>query len=187
MKSTGFLLFFGSMVSALSFGCTDPCAGPGYDECRYPDAVKVVGPQGPRGATGTDGRDGDSCSVTTVEQGALIFCEDGTSALVRHGLDGAKGDTGATGTAGPQGPQGPQGLPGRDGTLVWETKILCPGLGDADEPKESVVFVAGLPYGVYAKGQKIFWYGLSFGVDYQSTDGRKCSFRVNRDGTITEL
>lgn len=52
------------------------------------------GSVGEPGNNGTDGNDGSSCTVTSVPEGALISCTDGSSALVTNGKDGKDGHDG---------------------------------------------------------------------------------------------
>jgi hypothetical protein len=45
----------------------------------------VDGVDGSPGNDGSDGQDGKSCSVRELEEGALIECPDGSSAIINHG------------------------------------------------------------------------------------------------------
>ena len=85
------------------------------------------GPQGDAGPAGPPGVDGTSCTAIRNEAAGYtsIECEDGKSAIVYDGIDGADGLTGERGPrgdAGPQGEVGPQGLPGVDGSSCSTTR-----------------------------------------------------------------
>lgn len=47
--------------------------------------------QGERGIPGINGVNGKSCTVTQTDTGALITCEDGTSAIITNGTNGTNG------------------------------------------------------------------------------------------------
>lgn len=57
----------------------------------------------------------DSCSVYTIDEGAIIVCTNGTSAKVFNGKDGEQGLPGEAGKQGESGNDGAQGLPGEQG------------------------------------------------------------------------
>lgn len=62
-----------------------------------------TGATGAAGEQGAPGEDGASCSVRDTDSGAVITCDDGTTATINDG---------AAGTAGEDGADGLQGLPG---------------------------------------------------------------------------
>jgi len=72
-------------------GQPGPAGEPGAD-----GDTGAVGPQGEAGAqgeagestTGPQGIAGTSCSVVQVTDGAVIYCEDGTSAEIKNGNNG---------------------------------------------------------------------------------------------------
>lgn len=64
---------------------------------------------------GVDGTNGTSCTVEPQSEGALITCEDGTTAFVEYGEDGTDGTNGVDGTNGTDGLAGPAGADGVDG------------------------------------------------------------------------
>lgn len=70
------------------------------------------------GPVGTAGKNGKSCTVSTVSEGALISCDDGTSSLVKNG---AEGDTGSQGVA---------GIAGVNGTNGTSCSVLTIAVGD---------------------------------------------------------
>lgn len=87
------------------------------------------------------------------------------------------------GPIGPQGPAGERGLPGLpgvDGTnginAVIEMVDPCPSIS-AQHP-ELLLLSDGTFYAVYAQGQKIHLTQLFEGIDYSTTDGRNCHFRI---------
>lgn len=108
--------------------------------------VAERGPTGPAGDPGTDGANGTSCSVIQTDTGAIISCEDGTSADIYHGDDGEHGtpcsvvqtESGATiecldssATVS----NGPQGVPGTSCSVVQVDSgavIFCEDGSSAD-------------------------------------------------------
>jgi hypothetical protein len=130
-----------------------------------------------------------------------FFCAVGCG-KIKHELRGEMGSPGAAGVQGPMGPQGPVGPAGQNGTScsvvdtaegvlitcsdgtfaevmngqTVETVELCPELSGGVF-KEYLIYVDGVPFGVYAKGQTIgltkLWPG-----NWQTTDGRNCHFTI---------
>jgi len=110
------------------------------------------GQDGANGQDGLDGKDGLSCTVTQTDGGALVDCEDGTTAIINHGdscvavrfanitqsgvaitcgendpvylFDGAEGPRGPQGLPGPKGPKGDAGQDGQDGADGEDGVIL---------------------------------------------------------------
>lgn len=77
------LVVGGLLLLSVLTACGRPSEGiPGE-----PGAQGTSGPAGPQGEAGigANGQPGASCSVARVEEGALITCPDGTSALVKDG------------------------------------------------------------------------------------------------------
>lgn len=70
---------------------------------------------GQAGRDGKDGKDGSSCGTSQADDGAVIACDNGTTAKAKNGKDGAKGKDGADGAAGATGAQGAQGVAGTTG------------------------------------------------------------------------
>jgi hypothetical protein len=68
---------------------------------------------GEPGLPGEPGLDGSSCSVQQTATGALVTCDDGTTAALANGSQGERGEQGVPGPAGPAstvpGPMGPAG------------------------------------------------------------------------------
>lgn len=148
-----------------------------------------------------------TCSVTDVEDGALVSCPDGTSEYVYDGANGAdgkdgekgdKGDTGEQGLPGengkdgvdgqdgeqgpmgPVGPQGPSGLSNTPGLTGYIVGYIDP-CGDSTGLDE-ILFV--LSDGKYAA-----WYfnvGMVVLTDgtYKTTDAQACHFTISNNGYL---
>lgn len=132
-----------------------------------------VGPSGPRGEEGLPGTsavDGASCSVSTVLNGSLIECEDGTSSLVLNGVDGQNGNDGINGEDG-------QDLePG-----VYDVVEIISLCGPQSGFSEVILRLAnGDLLAHYSQGSKQFLTLLSPG-SFVSTDGFACSFTVTEE------
>jgi hypothetical protein len=153
------------------------------------------GENGTNGVNGQDGADGKSCSVSSTTTGAIISCEDGTSAVINNGVDGTNGvdgqdgaagqdgQDGVNGTNGANGQDGANGVDGADGQdSIIEVINPCGVEGGFEE----VLFRLsnGKVYAVYFSGSLSFLTELTPG-NYQTTDGHSCSFTVNTDLTVT--
>jgi len=82
----------GSMLSCGNDGLngkTDFPADPDRPAIQVPaGADGANGTNGMDGAAGTNGTPGGSCHVEQLDNGARIFCDDGSEAIVHNGLDG---------------------------------------------------------------------------------------------------
>lgn len=93
------------------------------------------GSDGKDGADGKDGLNGSStsCSVSEAEGGYLLSCGDGSSFLVRNGIDGLDGLDGQDGEDGADGEDGEDGQDGSNGssavTVTMYTSSSCTSLG----------------------------------------------------------
>lgn len=134
---------------------------------------------GCQGEPGKPGKNGTNCTVAASLSGeSIIRCSDGTSTIVRNGLDGAMGPVGPKGE---RGDPGTPGLAGADGSTVEKIK-LCPDVpGGAFS--EYLLKIDGTFIGVYASGQKIGLVELWAGT-WTTTDGRNCSFTITEDGQV---
>ena len=79
-------------------------------------ATGARGEQGPSGADGPAGAAGASCTVSATDGGAAITCDDGTTALLRHGEPGANGSDGNS--CGAEAVDGGVAIACNDGTLL---------------------------------------------------------------------
>lgn len=131
------------------------------------------GPAGKAGKNGLNGADGSSCHVEPLENGARLFCDDGSQSVVYNGEDGSQGENGVDGTDGQNGispvlsiidPCGDK--PGKYDEVLLKTDSGLIAYFENNGKK----FLASLPPGTYA-----------------TTDEQACNFRVNADNTITEL
>lgn len=155
------------------------------------------------GQDGRPGKDGTSCSVTQEAYGAMVTCTDGTQAYVWNGINGRdgingtngmngqdgaqgsqgeKGDTGAQGTQGEKGEKGDQGLPGVDGINIVPV-VLCPETSGS-YPEVALCIDNNL-YAVYNENPTRTRFVLIPAGQYQTTDGRHCTFTVTSACNIT--
>lgn len=137
------------------------------------------GGPGPKGDQGIQGVSGDSCSVTQLPDGALIECEDGSTAFVENGEDGAQGE---------QGVPGQDGQDGQDATLpddVFVSSIDPCGGGPGHD--EILLITQGGDYVAYFAGAGGFLTILECNTSYVTTDNQACQFRLNADCEYEEL
>lgn len=98
-----------------------------------------------------------------------------------------QGEKGEPGEIGPVGPQGPAGAPGRS----IEQVRLCSD--DTSAYPEYALKIDSQLYAVYwgttptSNGQKQAFLALITPGTYQSTGGNGCRFRVELDGSISNL
>ena len=118
----------------------------------------VPGPQGPAGA------DGSSCSVNQLETGAVILCEDGTSSFITNGEDGEDGASSLVEIIDPCGPE-----------TTFDEVILV------YEIEGAPIFIA-----YFESGSKRYLTSLVEGINYRTTDGTKCDFKIEA-GEVVEL
>lgn len=111
-------------------------------------AATILSCVGPQGPVGPKGDSGDSCTILQGAGFALIECPDGSSALVFDGEDSA--------------------------SISWTNP--CPGI-ETSHP-ELLLVQGGIYYAVYASGSKIHLARLVEGVQYRTTDGRDCRFKL---------
>lgn len=119
---------------------------------------------------GPKGDDGGSCSVTVTDAGALIQCEDGTTALVTNGSNGSDGLDGQDGV------DGADGAPGLNALV----EVIDPCGQESSYDEVLFRFSDGNLYAVYASGNKIHLTELVPGT-YITTDGTDCTFTVTED------
>lgn len=107
---------------------------------------------------GPQGKPGSSCSVESVEQGALISCSDGTGAFVSNGRDGLDGEPGSFSIVNSVDPCG----------------------DDPNHFDEILLVTAGGDYVAYFEdGGKRFLTILECGKMYRTTDKQACNFKIN--------
>lgn len=129
-----------------------------------------AGPQGSVGDQGIPGAPGAGCSVSSVlpdaniapNGGSLIVCGD-TQSYVLNGSVGATG---------------PQGIPGTSISMVQ----FCSH--DSTSYPEYGFVVGGSIYGVYWDQPKGAFLTKVIPGNYISTNGTKCGFAVNSDGSL---
>ena len=121
--------------------------------CGFNDGFFTTVKETPlQGVQGEAGKDGSNCTVANTVYGAVITCQDGTTANISNGIDGTAGEN-----------------------ALVATIDLC---GNSYRGGEVLLRLSdGNLYGVYAKGQKIYLMIVLDG-DYESTDGFKCHFSV---------
>lgn len=169
--------------------------------CGRPGPHGERGRTGPSGTatTGPQGPAGEGCTVTAVDDGALIKCG-ATETLVRHGQDGQDGES----VAGPTGPVGPAGescaVTQTDSGVViscGESQVLmekhpvvevidpCGPQGEQDEVLLRLsdgTLIAHYSTG-NGKNRSEFLTVISPG-QYRTTDNL-CVFTVDQDGNVT--
>lgn len=156
---------------------------------------------------------GSSCTVTTVNQGALITCDDGSSSFVRN----EKGDTGATGQDGNDGescdvmhleasPDAPgggtritcgetnavilNGSNGQNGVSYNIVDTIDP-CGDSGQHDEVFFRLAdGSLVALFVTSSSALTARFSYlkdGTNYQTTDSQNCRFSLVTSGTTRTL
>lgn len=156
------------------------------------------------GKDGTSGQAGSSCSVTQTPTGAVINCQDGSTATITNGQVGARGLDGSSCSVSPavdnsgaliscqdgsnvfvsNGQKGDTGSPGMNATSVEMVK-LCPGaVENYGSFPEYAMRVGNKLYGVYSVGSG-FLAQLYPGQYVTSSNGPNCNFTVNSDGTVS--
>jgi hypothetical protein len=130
---------------------------------------------------------GNSCSVSAVDEGAVIYCEDGTTTLVYHGQDGADGSDGVDGTDGKDGIDGQDGANGAPAPLqpFDVVDIIDPC---ADSPLDEVLlkFANGKILAHFASGTNQHFTLLNPG-NYITTDGTQCRFSITESGDVVDI
>lgn len=104
-----------------------------------------------------------SCHVKTLEEGALIYCDDGSSALIYHGEDGTP--------------------------LAQEPYELVEVIDPCEDHHLDEVllrFANGQILAHYSAGNKQFFTLLTPGT-YITTDGTQCRFEITEDGEVVDL
>lgn len=125
---------------------------------------EVKGPKGDQGETGSrgprgfSGENAESCTVTAVENGALIECPEGDGVVVLNGIDGVDAEPAA----------------------YSFTEVINPC--GVESGFEEILFrtASGEIVAHYSQGQKQFLTFLSPGV-YVTTDGHNCAFTVTNE------
>lgn len=152
-------------------GDTGVTGATGSDGVNGSDGAQ--GPVGPTGPQGQPGLSGLSCSVVSIPNGSSIVCQDGSVSDVYNGTDGGNGINGTDGL---------DGQDGYDGTIVTPIE-LCPDVSGGLFT-EYLIQIGSDLFGVYSKGQTIGYTKLWAG-NWQTSDGRRCSFTVNADMSVT--
>lgn len=120
---------------------------------------------GPRGEVGAPGQDGKTCSVSQLENGALLSCPDGSSIAILNGAPGADG----------------QPAPASAFTIVG-TVDPCGPQGRFDEVL--LKLANGQVLAHFASGNKQFLTIVPPG-NYTVTDGTGCKFTITNEGEVT--
>lgn len=131
------------------------------------------GEDGIDGLPGLDGLDGSSCTVVQTNTGALITCEDGSSAEILHGIDGIDGQDGTNGQDGQDAPVNPFQI----------TEVIDP-CGKQSSFDEVILRMANGQLVAYFASHGGFLAILGPG-NYVTTDGTNCKFKIHADLTIT--
>lgn len=120
--------------------------------------------------------------------------EDGTDGS--DGLDGQDGSPGLPGSPGLDGEDGSNGMDGEDGEdgldSILETIVPCPDIpGNQEvlfrlstEVCNDLIGKCSNIFAVFVDGQKIFL-TIVYPGEYNTTDGRKCTFTVTEDLEVT--
>lgn len=129
----------------------------------FASACSLEDRTGPMGPEGAPGRPGSSCSVEPVSNGAVITCDDGTSAVIVNGTDG-------------------QDAP----PTAYSVVELIDPCGDEPNAFDEVLLRL-------ANGQLMAHYssdGLQFLTllspgNYVTTDSQKCHFTIDSDMNVS--
>ena len=161
------------------------CVGDGCDSSYQDKVRKFRGPSGEdsvstqtvststivvieeeqiQGPAGADGAKGDSCTVSTVPAGSLIQCEDGSSSLIYNGTDGEDGESPLLDIVDPCGQE----------TQFDEVLLVY-------EIDGQLVYIAYFQSGNNSRLAQLDEY-----INYQTTDGTNCQFRIE-EGQLVEL
>lgn len=104
------------------------------------------------------------------------------------GAPGPKGDTGAKGDTGDAGPQGNAGLPGVDATPTIAVQF-CPNYTTTYPvtfPEYGFIISSKL-YATYFDGVNAWTAQIPPGVYRSTSTSAPCDFRVNEDGSISNV
>ena len=115
-----------------------------------------------------------NCSVESVEGGALITCPDGSEAFVPNGQDGEDG------TDGMDGQDGEDGSDGLDGLFVAYVDPC------GSETRHDELLYVDRAGNFHAWFRNVGHVILLEGVNYVTTDGTSCRFRIE-NGTLILL
>lgn len=176
-------------------------------KCGNSESSIPKGTNGKDGKDGSDGADGFSSLIHIIEESSceaggytILTALDSNSngiidsaddnmqvAEVCNGVDGLDGQDGKDGIDGIDGKDGKDGQDGKD--AVFQPVEVIDPCGDMPGVNDEVLLK--LPSGMIialfmdnAGGKNTRLASLSAG-DYMTTDGTKCYFRVQADGTIT--
>lgn len=117
------------------------------------------GPTGTAGPQGNSGAPGSSCSVTSIQGGAVVSCTDGTSVVLLDGADAPP-------------------------TPYTVTAVLDPCGRQGSYDEVLLRMSSGQILAHYASGANQFLTLVSPG-SYVTTDGTHCYFTVDSNGDIT--
>lgn len=139
------------------------------------------GPAGPRGLAGKNGqglsgKHGSSCTVEQTANGAVILCEDGTSAVIVNGTDGAQGEQGEAGE------NGQDLLPG----AYTIAEIFDPCSDGPGYDEVLLVLQNGQILAHYSGGGNLQFLSLIGPGNYRTTDQQSCNFTVTTAGEIID-
>lgn len=147
------------------------------------------GSQGAQGVAGKDGSAGAGCQVSQIpvgdsvlpRGGAVVICEDGTSAVISNGAQGEQGEKGDTGAQGEQGPSGSASA------LAIVAKVdpcgTAPGIYNEILLKLGDGSLVCL-FADNSNGKNPRLSQLTAGC-YTTTDGDSCTFCVDSTGSLT--
>lgn len=151
-------------------------------------ACAIEGPRGYsglQGPPGNPGLPGSSCSVEQAENGSVITCDNGSTAVILNGTNGVNGQDGTDGQNGIDGQDGTDGQDGSNATptaySVVEVIKPCPGSGFREVLLRTY---NNQILAHYSQGSKQFLTFLTPG-NYQLTDGSGCNFTVHQDMSVT--
>ncbi len=182
--------------------CTVDQVGENY-VLSCPNGTEITLQDGKDGVDGVNGTDGGSCHVSAVDEGALVYCDDGSAVVVKHGEDGSSCsvhelDAGAyvecdDGTSalvknGADGQDGADGADGADGQDAQQSAYLITEVINpcGEQPLDEVIlrFASGDLMAHYSHGSKQHFVILEPGK-YVTTDKYKCKFTVTEDLEVT--
>jgi hypothetical protein len=147
LGSFSLTLLVGYLIGLAAISLLIGCSKEGEKE---PETV-----QGETGQPGSDGKDGSSCTVKDTDDGAIVLCEDGSSAVIVNGQNGEDAEA-------------PQ--------LDIDPIIPCPTV--LGSYPEVLLCIANELFAVYDGGpNKDRLVSVPPG-SYVTSDGRNCNFSV---------
>jgi len=127
--------------------------------------------RGDRGHPGSDGSDGSSCSVNQTVNGAIISCQDGTTAIVTNGTNGIDGLDGTDGQDAPP-------------TAYSVTELINP-CGQTPGFNEVLLRLHNNQIIAHFSSGNLQFLSVIGPGSYVTTDSSSCQFTIHPDMSVT--